>query len=82
MNLCTVSIGVAPEAERCRKPVSLRYLCCAGGSTVEACDHYKPLVMNGETCQYECKWFRAGCTCPAAKKKARERAKTLLAACL
>ena len=67
MNLCTVTISVAPEVEKRRKPVSLDYLCCHGGSTVKECRYSKPLVIDGETCPYECGWFNCGCTCPTAR---------------
>lgn len=79
MNMCTVAVSVRPEAEPGPKQLQVSYLCCTGGLSVRNCAHYKPLIMDGERCPYECRWFRDGCRCKKAQEAARERAKKLLA---
>jgi hypothetical protein len=78
MNLCTVSVGIAPEAEG-GKPVNAEYHCCTGGYSVRRCVYYKPMVgAGGLVCHGECHWFRAGCTCRKARQAAKARAAKLL----
>jgi len=81
MNLCTVSLGIAPEAERQRKKVTPEYHCATGGYSVGRCAFYRPMIGPcGMEIRGECHWFRDGCTCRKARQAAKARAAKLLAA--
>lgn len=77
MNLCTVTLEVAPEAHG-EDDVRLTYGCVKDGFTVQACKWYRPLNSAGLVSPYECHWFSGGCNCPRARKYAMQRADRLL----
>lgn len=79
MNLCTVSLSIAPEAERQHKKVMPEYHCTTGGYSVRRCAFYRPMIgYGGMKFEEECHWFNEGCTCRKARQTAKARAVKLL----
>jgi hypothetical protein len=79
MNLCAVSLSIAPEAESRRKKVKPEYHCSTGGYSVRRCAFYRPMIgYGGMECREECHWFNDGCTCRKARQAAKARAVKLM----
>ena len=78
INLCTPTIRIGAEAER-KNGITLEYQCVKAGFMVAACKWYSPLVgAGGLVCPGECRHFRQGCRCRAARMDARKRAYRLV----
>lgn len=75
INLCTLSLYVAPES-RGTRGVKVEYPCVKDCFSVKACRHFKPMTCaGGLKCYGECEYFdEMQCKCRAARSEARKRA--------
>lgn len=77
LNLCTVTLNVAPEAYGEEK-VEVEFSCVKDGFSVKACKWYRPHVAAGLVSPYECAHFSRGCTCSQAQRYAKQRANRII----